>query len=248
MGWTRSAPKTGVCAHGGRPGGVPGGSSAVARPCFSPTCCWPFRPCVHHNFKHEIPGKWRCTVRALFVLWHLMALALCWNLITVAVAQNAENIVGIVTAAGFVVCCIPCLYYFWMHQIYEAARRDSTVKYGCFFCGFCFNFGLAVWIAVGVGFGPAGGGAGWMSAKFSGVGILIGINAIVFTVITVLMVFFVQRTALLFRSDGGSAQGLIEAGKGEAARGAVSAASTAASTKTGQAAIKGAVTSAYSSA
>ena len=84
--------------------------------------------------------------------------------------------------------------------------------------------------------------------KFSGVGILIGINAIVFTVIAVLMVFFVQRTALLFRSDGGSAQGLIEAGKGEAARGAVSAASTAASTKTGQAAIKGAVTSAYSSA
>jgi hypothetical protein len=51
------------------------------RPPFPPGCCKPFKPCFHHDFVGEIPEWGLTSVRLLYALWWLNAVALCWNFV-----------------------------------------------------------------------------------------------------------------------------------------------------------------------
>jgi len=162
-------------------------------------------------------------------------------LFNLAATIAGGNIISILVATGFIVCCSPCLYYCWMYQIYEATRKNSNSRFGCFFLGFSFNLGLTIYIAVGL---PGTyGGAGFMNGfGTSGTGLLVLINGIIFTILSVLIVLCCGRVSTIYRSTGGSVKGVVQAGKDDAANAAVSAATS----QTGQQVIQGAVTNAYS--
>eukprot|EP00040_Diaphanoeca_grandis_P025795 m.143424 g.143424 ORF g.143424 m.143424 type:complete len:391 (-) comp30318_c1_seq1:42-1214(-) len=222
-------------------------------PPFSPRCCWPFRPCFHHNFKAELPSWGYSTVKLMFVIWYANALALFWNFIATLAALDCAKCdqnqlfqtVGL--ALLFLICCIPCSYYCWFNALHNAVRLDSSLKFGLFF--FTFVVQILVSIVFAVGF-PGTGGAGlWGAIQQLGQGsseiaFIMFASAILWILLAIIQIVAVQRVLLVFRSSGQS----LERAQGEAAKTGGSMAYKAAQTDAGKTVMKGAASAAWNNA
>jgi len=222
-------------------------------PPFSPRCCWPFRPCFHHNFRAELPTWGYSTVKLLFAIWYVNSLALFWNFIATLAALDCKSCdqnslfqtVGL--ALLFLVCCIPCSYYCWFHQLHNAVRRDSSLKFGLFF--FSFVIQILVSIVFAIGF-PGSGGAGlWGAIMQLGVGsseiaFIMFASSILWILLAIIQIISVQRVLMVFRTSGQS----LERAQGEAAKTGGQVAYRAANTDAGKTVMKGAASAAWQNA
>jgi len=193
-------------------------------PAFSKNCKWPFKPCFHHDFKGEIPQWGYSTTRYVYYIWWLNCFALVWNLICLfAVLASSSDNTSVETALIgllLVVCLIPCSYYCWFHSLYTAMRKDSSMRFGCFFLFFFIQMGTSVLFAAGI---PGVGSVGIITAADSlknnkVVGIMCCVAMSLWIILACLQFVGLQRVLLVFRRSGHSVEQMrqeatVEAGK-----------------------------------
>jgi hypothetical protein len=134
-------------------------------PPFSTSCPKPFKPCFHHDFKGEIPDWGYKAIKHVYWSWFLYFVCLAWNMIaSVASAGNGRNScikepgrsawLGVVMFIIFV----PCSYCCWFQPLYQAMRKDSSLRFGWFFLCYFLQFVSSALFASGF----FQGGAGWV--------------------------------------------------------------------------------------
>jgi len=186
-------------------------------------CCWPFKPCFHHDFQGEIPDWGYSAVKILYYKWVAYCACLFWNMICCFAAlglkdKGSDEYASAGMSVAFFILLGPLGYLCWFQSLYQAMRKDSSLRFGWFFFTFTFQWVTSVIFAVGI---PRGGASGvWVSIAAIGQNTIIGI--LMFTsagmwIILALFNSYILKTVLtLYRSSGQS----LEKAQQEAVSGA----------------------------
>eukprot|EP00041_Stephanoeca_diplocostata_P014484 m.263932 g.263932 ORF g.263932 m.263932 type:complete len:318 (-) comp19714_c0_seq1:1134-2087(-) len=194
-------------------------------PPFAKKCIWPFKPCFHHDFKGEIPEWGYAATKHCYWIWLLYFVSLFWNMICNAVALGANDVshadqsFGLSVAYFFILA--PLAYTCWFQSLYQAMRKDSSLRFGWYFFTFAFQFMTGVFFSLGV---PGTGASGiWVASdaihEDSGVGIVMFTGAVLFLITTIYTGIHIKWVVSLYRSSGQS----IQKAQKEAVQGAVAA-------------------------
>lgn len=199
-------------------------------PAFPKRCCWPFRPCFHHDFRGEIPRWGYSTTRFLYIIWYLTVFALFWNMVAMLAAldcgSDCVSVQEAGTAAILFIVLTPCSYYCWFHQLYTAMRKDSAMRFGCFFLMFFIQFLACCLFAVGLN---SIGSAGILNSitattKEKIIGFLMFVAAGFWILLAFLDFIAIQRVLLVFRTSGHKVEDIEDEFTAEAGRAGMKAA------------------------
>jgi len=129
-------------------------------PPFPKGCYWPMKPCFHHDFKGEIPDWGYGAVRMTYYHWVAYFFALFWNFVCCCIASSAQidgSTTSIFLALAYIVAFGLLAYSCWFQSLYQAMRKDSSLRFGWFFFTFMFQWMTAIFFLVGAeGTGAAG--------------------------------------------------------------------------------------------
>uniref|UniRef100_A0A3B3B957 Secretory carrier-associated membrane protein n=1 Tax=Oryzias melastigma TaxID=30732 RepID=A0A3B3B957_ORYME len=159
------------------------------------------KPCFYQKIDEEIPAQYQQLVHRVFTLWIMYSGTLFLNVIS-CIAWWAGG--GGATNFGFsllwLILFSPCSYTCWFRPLYKAFRADSSFNFMAFFFIFFLQCVLALIQTLGI---SGWGTCGWIATVmfFStnvGSAIVMLITALLFTLVTLLMVH------RLYRGGGGS--------------------------------------------
>lgn len=191
-----------------------------------PAFC-PVQPCFYHDISLEIPVNVQKTCKIMFYLWQFYVLTLFVNLISaLAFLVGGEiNDSSAGTTFGvslvFLVFFAPCSFVCWYRPIYKALRDDSSFNYMVFFLVFFFQIMFCCLCALGISsFGTVGwiNGIQQVSRGNQAVAAFMLITGLMWTVLSILMIFYLRRLHAAYRSSGAS----FEKAQGEFAVGLAS--------------------------
>lgn len=191
-----------------------------------PSFC-PWKPCYYHDISVEIPTSAQKTCKIMFYIWQFYVLSLVANFISclallvggTSSSDSAGSTFGV--ALVFMVLFAPCSFVFWYRPIYKALRNDSSFNYMLFFFVFFCQIVFCGLCALGI---PGFGTAGWINAigqltrGSTGVGALMIITAIMWSILCAAMIFYLKMLHHAYRTSGAS----LEKAQGEFAVGIAS--------------------------
>jgi len=201
-------------------------------PPFPEDCRWPFKACFHHDFKGEIPEWGYLALKNVYRSWVFYSVNLLFNCICAWAALDVKKCsegTGKADPANIgksawlapllMLIFIPCSYCCWFQPLYQAMRKDSSLRFGWFFLTFFLQVISTVMFATGF-FPPAAGfinaakiekGCNAWSDKNPDdpqsatiISILWYINGSMWITLALYQFFLLQKTLRLFRSTGGS--------------------------------------------
>eukprot|EP00040_Diaphanoeca_grandis_P029048 m.169087 g.169087 ORF g.169087 m.169087 type:complete len:325 (+) comp31551_c2_seq1:57-1031(+) len=177
------------------------------------SCCWPFRPCFHHDFQGEIPEWGYSAVKIAYYKWVAYVACLFWNMVCCFAALGLKNKGSDeFTSAGLSVAFFfllgPLGYLCWFQSLYQAMRKDSSLRFGWFFFTFTFQWITSVLFSIGI---PRGGSAGvWVSisaiSQNTIIGILMFTSAGLWICLALFNSYILKQVLMLYRSSGQSLQ------------------------------------------
>lgn len=196
-------------------------------PPFPGFCRWPFHACFHHDFQGEIPDWGYGTLKRMYQMWLLYFLVLFWNLVCSLASIGCSNCESTGSQAGFALLWFllfsPLSYMCWFQPLYQAMRKDSSLRFGWFFLNAAIQFIFACIAAIGIeGSGHCGLISATVALAGDGGDKVIGIMMMVCAGLWILFALYcgymIQRVLRLYRSTGQS----LEKAQNEAVVGAVS--------------------------
>jgi len=208
-------------------------------PPFPGFCKWPCHPCFHHDFRGEIPDWGYTTLKRTYQMWLVYFFILFYNMIACFASLGCEDCDSVGSQAGFAVLWFfvfsPASYLCWFQPLYQAMRKDSSLRFGWFFLNAGIQFIFGVIATVGLeGSGHSGFIASFVALGGDGgdkvIGIIMITAACLWLIFTLYTGYILQRVLQLYRSTGQS----LDKAQNEAVVGAVSS-------KAGRSAVKGAV-------
>ena len=208
-------------------------------PPFPENCRWPCRPCFHHDFRGEIPEWGYPTLKNVYRSWVFYCINLLFNCISAWAALDAAKCTA--ADAGFssglkksawlapllMLIFVPCSYCCWFQPLYQAMRKDSSLRFGWYFLTFFLQVISTFCFATGF-FVPASGflrgskmvklcNAADEGSSADVLAILFYINGAMWTTLALYQLKLLYTVLRLFRSSGGS----LEKMQNEAVTGAV---------------------------
>lgn len=195
-------------------------------PPFPKGCYWPMKPCFHHDFKGEIPEWGYAAVRQSYYHWLAYFFTLFANFVGLCVASGASGndgnaVTSIFLALAFFVGFSMLAYSCWFQSLYQAMRKDSSLRFGWFFFTFAFQWLTAIFFLVGAE-GTGACGLIVMISVSSGDGnaieaIVMGIVCVLWFLMLLWNVWIIKNVLVIYRSSGQS----IQKAQKEAVTGAV---------------------------
>lgn len=179
-------------------------------PPFPEGCCYPFKPCFHHDFKREIPDWGYSAVKVTYYKWAGYIGCLFWNMICCFAALGLDN--PNYSSAGLSVAYFllmgPLSYCCWFQSLYQAMRKDSSLRFGWFFFTFTFQWLTSVIFSIGI---PGWGSSGiWYSIyavnENAIIGILMFTSAAWWIIMALFNSYIIKIVLGLYRSSGQSLQ------------------------------------------
>ncbi|CAI5691018.1 unnamed protein product [Oreochromis niloticus] len=176
-----------------------------------PSFC-PVGPCFYQDINVEISQRFQRTVTIMYYFWLFCTGTLVFNLISslalFCVNQSGGIGVGLGLAILWVLLFTPCSFVCWYRPMYKAFRSDSSFNFFAFF--FVFFAQVVVFIIMTIGV-PGWGFSGWIVSLSAlsphvGVGVIMMINAALFTAETVMGVIMLKRIHSLYRQTDASFQ------------------------------------------
>ncbi|KAI5087306.1 secretory carrier-associated membrane protein 3 isoform X2 [Silurus meridionalis] len=174
-----------------------------------PSFC-PVGPCFYHDINVEISQGFQRIVTTLYYFWMFSACTLAFNFLSCLAlfCVDTSNGVGFGLAILWLLLFTPCSFVCWYRPVYKAFRSDSSFNYFVFFFIFFVQVVLYVLMTIGI---PGWGFSGWIVglaalSKNSGVGIIMLLNAVVFTAQAAMGVVLLKKVHSLYRQTGASFQ------------------------------------------
>ncbi|XP_012684406.1 secretory carrier-associated membrane protein 3 isoform X2 [Clupea harengus] len=172
-----------------------------------PSFC-PVGPCFYQDINVEISQNFQRTVTIMYYYWMFTACTLLFNLIS-ALANfcvNQGEGVGFGLAILWFLLFTPCSWVCWYRPVYKAFRSDSSFNFFAFFFVFFAQVVFYVIMTIGI---PGWGFSGWIvslaALKSSvAVGVIMMLNAVVFTAQAAMGVVMLKRVHSLYRQTGAS--------------------------------------------
>ncbi|XP_038072197.1 secretory carrier-associated membrane protein 1-like isoform X2 [Patiria miniata] len=179
-----------------------------------PSFC-PVKPCFYQDFSVDIPLEFQRTVKMGYFIWILYVLFLFLNLIVslsyLAVGSGGNSGITFGLSILFFVLWTPCSFICWYRPMYKAFRSDSSFNFFMFFFIFAAQFLCTVVQAIGV---DQWGSSGWINGLevigaattpgHTAVGVMMLIMGLLFSLLAVLMVFYIKKVHSLYRRTGAS--------------------------------------------
>ncbi|XP_059365222.1 secretory carrier-associated membrane protein 3-like [Carassius carassius] len=172
-----------------------------------PSFC-PMGPCFYQDINVEISQSFQRTVTTMYYYWMFTACTLLFNLISCLAMFCADPIngVGFGLAILWFLLFTPCSFVCWYRPVYKAFRSDSSFNFFAFFFVFFAQLVLYVIMTIGI---PGWGFSGWIVSlaalsKSKAVGVIMMINAALFTAQAALGVMLLKRVHSMYRQTGAS--------------------------------------------
>lgn len=181
-------------------------------PPFPSNCYFPFKPCFHHDFKGEIPEWGYGSTKALYYHWVAYFVTLCWNFIACCAGMSLDGVEGttqaMFLALAYIIVFGILAYSCWFQSLYQAMRKDSSLRFGWFFFTFSFQWLTCIFFIVGA---ESTGSAGLMYAidavqKDKIVGIVMFTAVILWILMIAWATYIIRNVLLIYRSSGQSLQ------------------------------------------
>ncbi|KAI5621606.1 secretory carrier-associated membrane protein 3 [Silurus asotus] len=174
-----------------------------------PSFC-PVGPCFYHDINVEISQGFQRIVTTLYYFWMFSACTLAFNFLSCLAlfCVDTNNGVGFGLAILWLLLFTPCSFVCWYRPVYRAFRSDSSFNYFVFFFIFFVQVVLYVLMTIGI---PGWGFSGWIVGLAAlrtnkGVGIIMLLNALVFTAQASIGVVLLKKVHSLYRQTGASFQ------------------------------------------
>ncbi|KAJ3609588.1 hypothetical protein NHX12_024108 [Muraenolepis orangiensis] len=209
-----------------------------------PSFC-PVGPCFYQDISLDISQSFQRTVTIMYYFWMFSTGTLLFNLVS-SLARfivDPTGGVGLGLAILWTILFTPCSFVCWYRPLYKAFRSDSSFNFFAFFFIFFAQVMVCVIMTIGV---PGWGFSGWIvslaALKTSvPVGVIMMINAILFTAQTTMGFFMLKKVHTMYRQTDASFQkAQAEFATGVMANQAVRQAATNAATNAAQGAFTGA--------
>ncbi|XP_045565515.1 secretory carrier-associated membrane protein 3 isoform X4 [Salmo salar] len=172
-----------------------------------PSFC-PVGPCFYQDINMEISQSFQRTVSIMYYYWMFTACTLAFNLISCLslFCVDPSGGVGLGLAILWVLLFTPCSFVCWYRPVYKAFRSDSSFNFFAFFFIFFVQVIFYVIMTIGI---PGWGFSGWIvslgALKTSvPVGVIMMLNAILFTAQAAMGVVLLKRVHSLYRQTGAS--------------------------------------------
>ncbi|KAK5600353.1 Secretory carrier-associated membrane protein 3 [Crenichthys baileyi] len=171
---------------------------------------FPVGPCFYQDISLEISQRFQRTVTIMYYFWMFCAFTFLFNLIS----SLALFCVDTSTGSGFGLSILwallftPCSFVCWYRPVYKAFRSDSSFNFFIFFFIFFAQDCVFVIMTIGI---PGSGFSGWIVslavlAKSPAVGVIMIMNAILFTAQTAMGVFLLKKIHSMYRQTDASFQ------------------------------------------
>ncbi|TRY65115.1 hypothetical protein DNTS_009670 [Danionella cerebrum] len=159
-----------------------------------PSFC-PVGPCFYQDINVEISQSFQRTVTTLYYYWILAMFCV-----------DPNNGVGFGLAILWFLLFTPCSFVCWYRPVYKAFRSDSSFNFFAFF--FVFFAQLVLYIIMTIGI-PGWGFSGWIVslaalAKNKAVGVIMMMNAVLFTAQAAMGVVLLKRVHSMYRQTDAS--------------------------------------------
>ncbi|KAL2079951.1 hypothetical protein ACEWY4_023744 [Coilia grayii] len=210
-----------------------------------PSFC-PVGPCFYQDISVEISQNFQRTVTIMYYYWMFTACILLFNVISCLAffcAVDVSGGVGLGLAILWFILFTPCSFVCWYRPVYKAFRSDSSFNFFTFFFVFFAQVGLYVIMTIGI---PGWGFSGWIVGLSAlkgnvGVGVLMLLNAVLFTGQAAMGVVLLKKVHSLYRQTGASFEkAQAEFATGVLSNQAVRQAAASATTSAAQGAFTGA--------
>ncbi|XP_043994132.1 secretory carrier-associated membrane protein 3 [Gambusia affinis] len=174
-----------------------------------PSFC-PVGPCFYQDINVEITQRFQRTVTIMYYFWMFCAFSLVFNLISslAMFCADPSNGSGFGLSILWALLFTPCSFLCWYRPVYKAFRSDSSFNFFIFF--FIFFAQVCVFVIMTIGI-PGSGFSGWIVSlallnKSTGVGVLMILNATLFTAQTAMGVFLLKKIHSMYRQTDASFQ------------------------------------------
>eukprot|EP00039_Didymoeca_costata_P024587 m.10761 g.10761 ORF g.10761 m.10761 type:complete len:348 (+) comp4315_c0_seq1:1278-2321(+) len=198
---------------------------------------WCCKPCFHHDFVGEIPEWGYRVTKRVYQCWVMYFVCLFWNMICMMAALDCKDcdkpVLSVVLSILYFFVFGPLSYLCWFQPLYQAMRKDSSLRFAWFFLSFAFQFMVAVYFSIGM---PGSGASGiWVSSVASKdeasaiVAILMFTAAGLWIIYALIAGVMINRVLLVYRSSGQSLdkagqEAIVGAAKSQAGKKAMKAA------------------------
>ncbi|XP_027892632.1 secretory carrier-associated membrane protein 3 [Xiphophorus couchianus] len=174
-----------------------------------PSFC-PVGPCFYQDINVEISQRFQRTVTIMYYFWMFCAFTLAFNLISslAMFCADTTNGSGFGLSILWALLFTPCSFVCWYRPVYKAFRSDSSFNFFIFF--FIFFAQVCVFVIMTIGI-PGSGFSGWIVSlallnKSTGAGVLMILNATLFTAQTAMGVFLLKKIHSMYRQTDASFQ------------------------------------------
>uniref|UniRef100_A0A146P7R7 Secretory carrier-associated membrane protein n=1 Tax=Fundulus heteroclitus TaxID=8078 RepID=A0A146P7R7_FUNHE len=174
-----------------------------------PSFC-PVGPCFYQDINVEISQRFQRTVTIMYYFWMFCAFTLLFNLFSslAMFCADTTNGSGFGLAILWALLFTPCSFVCWYRPAYKAFRSDSSFNFFIFF--FIFFAQVCVFVIMTIGI-PGSGFSGWivslaLLSKSTGAGVIMILNAILFTAQTAMGVFLLKKIHSMYRQTDASFQ------------------------------------------
>uniref|UniRef100_A0A3P9KXF9 Secretory carrier-associated membrane protein n=1 Tax=Oryzias latipes TaxID=8090 RepID=A0A3P9KXF9_ORYLA len=175
-----------------------------------PSFC-PVGPCFYQDIDVEIAQRFQRTVSTMYYFWIVCAGTLLFNLISSFAnfcSDPTGGGVGLGLSILWALLFTPCSFVCWYRPVYKAFRTDSSFNFFIFF--FIFFAQVCVFVIMTIGI-PGWGFSGWIVSlaalkASTGVGVIMVMNAIVFTGQAAMGVVMLKKIHSLYRQTDASFQ------------------------------------------
>ncbi|XP_066531752.1 secretory carrier-associated membrane protein 3 isoform X2 [Hoplias malabaricus] len=174
-----------------------------------PSFC-PVGPCFYQDIDVEISQAFQRIVSIMYYFWMFTACTLAFNFLSCLslFCVDVQSGVGLGLAILWLLLFTPCSFVCWYRPVYKAFRSDSSFNFFTFF--FIFFTQVVVYVIMTIGI-PGWGFSGWIVGlygfkKNAGVGVIMLINAVLFTAQSAMGVILLKKVHSLYRQTGASFQ------------------------------------------
>ncbi|XP_022055803.1 secretory carrier-associated membrane protein 3 [Acanthochromis polyacanthus] len=174
-----------------------------------PSFC-PVGPCFYQDINVEITQRFQRTVTIMYYFWMFSTGTMFFNLISslARFCVDPSGGVGLGLAILWALLFTPCSFVCWYRPMYKAFRSDSSFNFFVFF--FVFFAQVCVYVIMTIGI-PGWGFSGWIVSLAAlqinvAVGVIMMINAILFSAQTAMGVVMLKKIHSLYRSTDASFQ------------------------------------------
>ncbi|KAM7373354.1 hypothetical protein PAMP_008213 [Pampus punctatissimus] len=174
-----------------------------------PSFC-PVGPCFYQDINVEISQRFQRTVYIIYYFWMFCTCTLIFNLISslAMFCVDPSGGVGLGLAILWALLFTPCSFVCWYRPVYKAFRSDSSFNFFAFF--FIFFAQVIIFVIMTIGI-PGWGFSGWIVSLAAlqhkvPVGVIMMMNAVLFTAQTAMGVFLLKKVHNLYRQTDASFQ------------------------------------------